>query len=718
MSLDFNALATKVSHIVMRITSYFRSPVDILYVYGDGTAYTDATITAALTAIGSTFTSIKLAPGTWTISNSITIPSNVYIDISTATLSIASGKTFTMNGLMDETLNHKFTGPGAAVFGVGCVRWVSPQWWGAKGDVSTNDYAAWVSMISDAPEFKTTIKLSGIYKIGTNLTINKTINIIGTGVNTGFLLTMGIASDGISYGNVESGSSELKHSLWRDFGIYGVANSCRNALVLTGVMQSVFDNIHIMAGTAATGYGVWARWCIINQFNFITNQHTSQYPVSCTLPTNGFKATKSDDTPQVFIDNTVDLTLEAVTKGIYIYGGSDNLITGIAEGLSDYSVHLKGGDRNRVSNFYSEAAVGVADTNEIVFEDETDSMIGAGVVSEPGSANTNDVQLIGCDRVIVDGLYCSRLNIDTTTTDTRIGDITTSGQTGSGIIDRGVNTQQINACSDGYLSISRAGLFSDFSSILLNGSFERWVDTGTPSGPWTFVSATALRETTIVQHGVSSCKVSITGGTSSKFARLTVPAALMTQNPRGKSTVTGWIYIPTATGADISLSLYRDGGAATAGIDTITTRDVWTKITFNFDNTYSGAYSTNAIHIFNDAATDVTFYLDGWAIVPGIAGGASLFTPNANEFPKYTGAATWNPGSIAASGYLAQDFTVIGATLGMSAQAGAGVDVTDLIVSATVTAANTVTVVLFNPTAGAIDLGSSTWGILVTTISG
>ncbi len=152
MSLDFNALATKVSHIVMRTTSYFRSPVDILYVYGGGTAYTDATITAALAAIGSTMTSIKLAPGTWTISNSITIPANVYIDISTATLSIDSGKTFTLNGLMDDALNHKFSGSGTVAFGNGSIKKAYPEWWGAVGDGVTDNSAAFVKMLATNPK--------------------------------------------------------------------------------------------------------------------------------------------------------------------------------------------------------------------------------------------------------------------------------------------------------------------------------------------------------------------------------------------------------------------------------------------------------------------------------------------------------------------------------------------------------------------------------------
>jgi len=77
------------------------------------------------------------------------------------------------------------------------------------------------------------------------------------------------------------------------------------------------------------------------------------------------------------------------------------------------------------------------------------------------------------------------------------------------------------------------------------------------------------------------------------------------------------------------------------------------------------------------------------------------------------GTATWNPASIAAAAQESKDFTVTGAALGDFAIAGAGVDVTDLFVSAVVTATNTVTVTLINQTVGAIDLASSTWKIMV-----
>lgn len=79
-----------------------------------------------------------------------------------------------------------------------------------------------------------------------------------------------------------------------------------------------------------------------------------------------------------------------------------------------------------------------------------------------------------------------------------------------------------------------------------------------------------------------------------------------------------------------------------------------------------------------------------------------------------TGTATWDPASIAAGGTATTTVTVTGATLGdFVERVSLGVSTAGLVVSATVTASNTVTVVLQNPTAGAIDLASSTVSVAV-----
>lgn len=75
---------------------------------------------------------------------------------------------------------------------------------------------------------------------------------------------------------------------------------------------------------------------------------------------------------------------------------------------------------------------------------------------------------------------------------------------------------------------------------------------------------------------------------------------------------------------------------------------------------------------------------------------------------------SWNPGSIAAAGYEAKDVTVPGAVVGDFAIASLTTILTnDMMLTAQVSAADTVTAILFNPTAGAINLGAGSLSILV-----
>ncbi len=80
------------------------------------------------------------------------------------------------------------------------------------------------------------------------------------------------------------------------------------------------------------------------------------------------------------------------------------------------------------------------------------------------------------------------------------------------------------------------------------------------------------------------------------------------------------------------------------------------------------------------------------------------------------GSATIDPASIAASGTATATITVTGAAVGSFVMVAPGVDLQGLILGTPyVSAADTVEVAIFNPTAGAIDLASSTWKARVFT---
>lgn len=74
---------------------------------------------------------------------------------------------------------------------------------------------------------------------------------------------------------------------------------------------------------------------------------------------------------------------------------------------------------------------------------------------------------------------------------------------------------------------------------------------------------------------------------------------------------------------------------------------------------------------------------------------------------------TQNFGNLIADAQESVDVTVTGAAIGDFAVASLGVDTVDVLVTAAVTAANTVTVTVANATAGAVDLASTDLNVRV-----
>jgi hypothetical protein len=88
--------------------------VNALVEYGGGTVLTDVTISDALTALGAvTPCTLLITPGAWTISNDLTITSNIVLKVAAgATLEVAAGKTLTIEGPIDAPSLEIFTGSG------------------------------------------------------------------------------------------------------------------------------------------------------------------------------------------------------------------------------------------------------------------------------------------------------------------------------------------------------------------------------------------------------------------------------------------------------------------------------------------------------------------------------------------------------------------------------------------------------------------------------
>ena len=80
--------------------------------------------------------------------------------------------------------------------------------------------------------------------------------------------------------------------------------------------------------------------------------------------------------------------------------------------------------------------------------------------------------------------------------------------------------------------------------------------------------------------------------------------------------------------------------------------------------------------------------------------------PQNPAIARFSGSVAYNPPNILALGTATQAVAVTGAALGMAAEASFSLDITGLVITAYVDSANSVTAVLVNPTAGAINLGA------------
>jgi len=98
-------------------------------------------------------------------------------------------------------------------------------------------------------------------------------------------------------------------------------------------------------------------------------------------------------------------------------------------------------------------------------------------------------------------------------------------------------------------------------------------------------------------------------------------------------------------------------------------------------------------------------------------GFADLTAAFNTAFPApLSSSATWNPASVATGAETSTTVTVAGAALGNYVQASFSLDLQALTLTGYISATNTVTVVLANNTAGAVDLGSGTLKVRVTTV--
>jgi len=110
---------------------------------GDPSSPTFAASVATLNSSG-TMATLRLPAGAHTVASDLTVNANIaLVPDNGAMITVANGKTLTINGTLSAGLYQIFTctGTGKVVFG-SSINEVYPEWWGATGDGTTDDGAA------------------------------------------------------------------------------------------------------------------------------------------------------------------------------------------------------------------------------------------------------------------------------------------------------------------------------------------------------------------------------------------------------------------------------------------------------------------------------------------------------------------------------------------------------------------------------------------------
>lgn len=257
-----------------------------------GTSFQDA-----ITACGSSSTTLHVGRGTYSITGNMVVPANVcLVPEKGAVLSVATTKTLTINGPFEAGLYQVFTGAGSVLFGDGAVKTVNNYWFGAAvgGENATATQAAidsipatgGVTLLLAKSLYSSTVVVSkpnvvvdsnfndqtwstsyakigagdyGIYNVmfavtASNVKFINTSFTQGSFTSSGFYIWFALGTDGgvvdncnfydLLYSVAENGVCIQTRTTTTNTHIRNCYfENCRGAVVLQGSRSSIFNNI-------------------------------------------------------------------------------------------------------------------------------------------------------------------------------------------------------------------------------------------------------------------------------------------------------------------------------------------------------------------------------------------------------------------------------------------------------------------------------------------
>jgi hypothetical protein len=185
----------------------------------------------AITTIGTSRATLVVSD-TRNISTNVTSPSNITILVlPPGNFNISSGRELILLGPFFGPPTQIFRGVGTVTFGPGSVQEVFTEWW--RSNKANDDTNAFVSAIS---AFSTVKLLSKSYRISSNISITRPVNIIGQGISETVVernYSPSNDSDGVF--NFTGGASECTLSGMTIRSISGQSGGCLISIIATPI---------------------------------------------------------------------------------------------------------------------------------------------------------------------------------------------------------------------------------------------------------------------------------------------------------------------------------------------------------------------------------------------------------------------------------------------------------------------------------------------------
>ena len=205
---------------VSAVANSTAGPQDVLLSQASALPVHDAhsypSLAAAVTSIGA-FGAVLLVSNQLAIPSNISIPSTIQLKFSRGgQLLIAKNAIVSINGPVDAGLEWIFAGEGLVKFNKTAAKKVYPQWWGAKGDGSTEDTQTVQKTINTVVSAGggDVIFSKGIYIVN-SIVLDSNVNIVGQGWDS-ILLQKSGATYGVSVNPGNGGTpnpADNKHDI-------------------------------------------------------------------------------------------------------------------------------------------------------------------------------------------------------------------------------------------------------------------------------------------------------------------------------------------------------------------------------------------------------------------------------------------------------------------------------------------------------------------------